>query len=53
MKKTLKSLTVFLLLFTFLSARTPIHPPFSSNAGFGIELCSDDDENGYEIISLE
>lgn len=53
MKKTLKSLTAFLLLFAFLSGRTPIRPPFSSNTDSGIALCTDDDVNGYEIISLE
>lgn len=50
MKKTLKTLTAFLLLFTFLSGRT-FRPPFLSNTNSGIALCTDDDDAHIEAIT--
>lgn len=51
MKKTLKTLTAFLLLFAFLSGRAPIRPPFSTNTNSGIALCTDDDDSPTDVIS--
>ena len=53
MKKTLKTLTAFLVLFAFLSGRTPVCTPFLSNTDSGIALCTDDDENDYEAIMTQ
>ena len=53
MKKTLKTLTAFLLLFAFLSGRTPVRTPFLSNTNSGIALCTDDDDAAIEAVTTK
>lgn len=52
MKKTLKTLTAFLLLFALVSTIRPIQPLTDTSADTGITICTDD-ETKPEIITAE
>ena len=49
MKKTLKTLTAFLLLFALLSGTNPIPSPFNTDNEPGISVCGNDDEDGLDL----
>ena len=51
MKKTLKTLTAFLLLFALVSSIRPIQPLTDTSTGTGITIYGDDDDSNHEIIS--
>ena len=49
MKKTLKTLTTFLLLFALLAGIKPIQPPVDTDTEPGISVCTDDNADNSDI----
>lgn len=52
MKKTFKTLTAFLLLFTLITSIKPVQPPFGTETEPGISVCGDDNVP-VEVITAE
>ena len=53
MKKTFKTLTAFLLLLALIGSIRPVQPLTDENPGYGISVCSDDDETLLEAIACD
>jgi len=50
MKKTLKTLTTFLLLFVLFTNIQPIQPPVHTDTEFSISVCGDEEDDISEDI---
>lgn len=53
MKKTLKTLTTFLLLFVLSTGIKPIQTPTDTKTESTIIVCGDDNDSDHEIIASE
>lgn len=53
MKKTLKTLTTFLLLFVLSTGIQPIPTPTDKTTKPIVSTCGDDNESDHEIIASE